>query len=49
MIVSSVLARVGRRAMGLYEIGSEGSLLGFGMGMIFACFQVWGMSPVVQI
>lgn len=41
--LSKIFAGFGRREMGLYEAGSVGVLLGFRMGMIFACFQVLGI------
>lgn len=48
MSFSNVFAMVDRREMGRYEEGWVGGLFGFNMGMIFACFQFWGMSFVSQ-
>ena len=41
--LSSILDRVHRSDIGLYEAGSVGDLLGFRMGMILAIFQVLGI------
>ena len=43
MIFSKVLAIGDRRAIGLYDVPSLGSLFGLGMGMIFASFQMCGI------
>ena len=43
MTFSSVLAMGERRDMGLYEVPMDGSLLGLGIGIIFASFQMWGI------
>ena len=48
IIFSSVLAIGERRAMGLYEVPIALSLFGFGMGMIFACFQMFGIVLVLS-
>ena len=40
MIFSNVFAMGERRAIGLYELPIDVSLFGFGMGIIFACFQM---------
>ena len=41
--LSSILDRVHRSDIGLYEAGSVGDLFGFRMGMILAIFQVLGI------
>lgn len=43
MIFSSVLGMGESNEIGLNEVPSLGFLLGFGIGMIFAVFQIWGM------
>ena len=43
IIFSMILAIGESREMGLYEFPIPGSLLGFGIGMIFASFQICGM------
>ena len=43
MIFSRVLAIGDRSDMGLYEVPMEGSLFGFGIGIIFASFQICGI------
>lgn len=43
IIFSSVLAIGESRAIGLYVVPMDGSLLGFGMGIIFAVFQFLGI------
>ena len=42
--LSSILAGVQRREMGLCEAASVGGLLGLSMGIIFAVFQMLGMA-----
>ena len=49
MVDSSILARGERRAMGLYDVCTLGSLFGLKMGLIFAIFQVVGMILVLTI
>ena len=48
MIFSNVLAIGEISAMGLYEVPIDVSLLGFGMGIILACFQMLGMVFVLS-
>ena len=48
MIFSSVLAIGEISAMGLCEGPCEMSLLGFGIGIIMACFQMLGMVFVLS-
>ena len=43
IIFSSNLAIGDKRDIGRYEGPMFGSLLGLGIGMIFASFQIWGM------
>ena len=45
--LSSILEGVESSAIGLYEAGSVGDLLGFRMGMILASFQELGMQLCV--
>ena len=47
-IFSSVLAIGERRAIGLYEVPIAVSLFGFGMGIIFARFQMLGIVFVLS-
>ena len=47
-IFSSVLAIGERRAMGLNEVPIAVSLFGLGMGMIFPCFQMFGIVFVLS-
>ena len=42
MILSNNLLTMLRRLIGLYEVGSEGGLLGLGIGIIVARFQEEG-------
>ena len=42
MIFSNNLLAMVRRLIGLYEVGSEGGLLGLGIGIIVARFQEEG-------
>ena len=43
-IIFSMILVIGEsREMGLWEVSIPGSLLGFGIGMIFASFQICGM------
>ena len=43
IIFSIVLAMGESREIGRYEVPIEGSLFGFGMGIILASFQMWGI------
>lgn len=43
IVFSRHLAMGERSEIGLYELPSLGFLLGFGIGMIFASFQICGM------
>ena len=43
VFLSMILAIGESRDMGLYEVPIPGSLFGFGIGMIFASFQICGM------
>lgn len=47
-IFSSVLAMGDRSAMGLYDVPCVLSLLGFGMGTVFAVFHIVGMLFVIS-
>ena len=49
MIFSSILEIGERSAIGLYEVPIEVSLFGLGIGMTFACFQVFGMMFVLSV
>jgi hypothetical protein len=40
IILSHNLLTVLRSLIGVYEVGSDGVLLGLGIGIIVACFQV---------
>ena len=48
MIFSSVFAIGDRSAMGRYELPIDVSLLGLGMGIVFACFQMLGIVFVLS-
>ena len=48
-IFSNVFAMGERRAIGLYEVPIEVSLLGLGIGITFACFQVLGIMFVLIV
>ena len=44
-----VIAMEESRAIGLYEEGREGFLLGLAMGMILEVFHIWGMVFVLIV
>ena len=49
MIFSRVFAMGESRAIGLYEEGREGFLLGLAMGLILEFFHIWGMVFVLIV
>ena len=49
MIFSRIFAMGESRAIGLYEEGREGFLLGLVMGMILEVFHIWGMVFVLIV
>ena len=47
-VFSRVFAIGERSEIGLYEVPSFGFLFGFGIGVTFASFQIWGIVLVLM-
>ena len=48
MIFSRVLAMEDSSDIGLYDVPRLGSLFGFGIGMMWASFQIWGIMLLLR-